>query len=164
MSLSYVKKAVFLLGILSLLSQSAHAKPGDHHKLTAVPRLFGRTAKNMVTFKDKQAAFEEWGSVGIALTDGLVSHNVISRVPDAQEADPLYGRRPSLARYVSITLTSGMVEAALTQYGHETWDNGGSRWVQHSPFAISAGAHIFGIAESEHTLHAICSRAGIVCQ
>jgi hypothetical protein len=57
-----------------------------------------------------------------------------------------------------------MAEAGLTQYGHETWDRGGSRWVQHWPMMVSVGAPLTAIAITEHSIRTQCAQAEIVCR
>ena len=118
----------------------------------------------MFTFKDKAAAIEEWGNVGVDIADAVVSNNLRRRAPSL-EANPIYGAHPTLGLYLGILGTTGMFEAGLTQYAHERYDLAGRHpdWVTYFPLAINAGLHGASIAISEHEFHTACHTAGLTC-
>lgn len=154
------------------LSQGSYAQTKDkgtkqHRLLTAVPRGVGRTARNMVTFRDKQATGEEWVCLLAALADGIVSYNIERRTPlgAGAEANPILGSHPSLGRYVGTQVVLGMFEAGMTQYTHEMLDrpDSGNHWLQHLPAIVSVSVHGAAIALSEHAMRVECTQAGIVC-
>lgn len=145
-----------------LFAISASAAP---HKLTAVPRALGRTAANMVTFKDKTAALEQWASLGITVADGLVSEHALKSAPaNTIEVNPIFGSHPTTATYLAINIPFGMLSATMTQLAHEDFDHNGGVKRTVWPSVIQIGAHTAGIAWSEHQLHQECSRAGIQCR
>jgi len=49
----------YLAGLLILVGSIVPSAHADHRKLTFVPRLAGRTAVDMLLFKDKTAATEQ---------------------------------------------------------------------------------------------------------
>ena len=59
-----MKLAIALLALgmaTTVQAQEPAARTSNFVRIaSAVPRAWGRTVKNMVTFKDKQAAVEEW--------------------------------------------------------------------------------------------------------
>lgn len=148
------------LVLLLLCPCVSHA---DSRKVTAIPRALGRTARNMVTFRDKQAAIEEWGNVGVGVADVVTTHNLLQQSASASEANPLFGKRPSLGFLLSFTLATAWTEAGLTQYSHEHYDQQ-SHWVTFTPIVFYATAHVTAIAISESNFYQACRQAHIVCQ
>lgn len=148
----------YLTALLLLLVPSARA-----NKLAAIPKEIARTGKNMVTFRDKQAAIEEWGNIGVGVADVVTTHNLLQQSASASEANPLFGKRPSLGFLLSFTLATAWTEAGLTQYSHEHYDRQ-SHWVTFTPIAFYATAHVTAIAISESNFHQACRQAHIVCQ
>jgi hypothetical protein len=127
----YAFRGLFLL---LLAAVPLHAAP---RWLTAVPRAFGRTAVNMVTFRHPAAALEEWAIFGAVAADAYTTSSALSRCPSCHETSPLLGTHPSNAR-LAITATGlAFSEATTTQYSNElTWE-GGSRWWKVFPVATA---------------------------
>lgn len=149
---------------LTALALVSLALPARANKLTAVPKLAGRTARNMVTFHDKQAAIEQWSCLVLNLTDGIVSWNAGRVAPNVHEANPLLGPRPSLAHYSFALGGVGFGQAMITQTAHEWFDGTKWKWETFTPLAFGAAANIYGISATEHTIQTDCRTAGIVCR
>lgn len=85
------------LAVLILCATPAYA--GPKKVLTALPRLAGRTAVNMATFRNKTLAFQQWAIVGAVFADGATSHRVLTGCLNCRERSPLMPYRPSGGRY-----------------------------------------------------------------
>jgi len=150
-----------LLIICTLVfTATATAKPN----LLSVPREVGRTARNMTTFHDKAAALEEWGNLGVTLADFIVSENVLRRDPAVQEVNPIFGRHPSMGRYIAIGTPFGMYGAVVTQYLHEQTDGTDKHYWTYLPAGVDGAIHGAAIAWNEHEFRVTCKQVGIVCQ
>lgn len=133
------------------------------HKLLLVVLLMGRTGRNMATFRDKQAGAEEWAGLAATVADGVVSEHVLSSVPGSYEANPLFGKHPSQAKYLTLTVPIGFYSSVLTQYTHEHYDSQPSQWRAVLPAAITIGIHSGAIAFDEHELRVTCEKAQLRC-
>ena len=152
---SHCAKLIFLLALYFVPFSSYAA----NRKLTAMPRAVGRTTKNMVTFRSPWIAAAQWGSLGAAVADGIVSAHVLATLPSSYEANPLFGKHPSIGKYLAITIPAGMFSATVTQYGHETNEG----WRSGLPFLITGTVHGAAIAWNEHLLRQ-CEQIGITCR
>lgn len=118
----------------------------------------------MVLFRDKAAAIEEWANLAASIGDGVVSEHVLETVPGSYEANPLFGKHPTAAKYLGITIPIGFYSAVVTQYGHERLDGTRKSWQTVLPLGITGGIHTFGMFWNEHELRVTCARAGITCK
>lgn len=83
--------------IFLLLASPAMAQ--THHNIPSrLARLAGRTAENMILFKDKQAAGAEWGITLSFAADAYESRQVQHFCRGCLETSPLLGEHPSRFR------------------------------------------------------------------
>jgi len=82
--------------VIALLSTSVEAQHRNIASRTV--RLAGRTAANMITFKDKQAAIAEWGITLSFAADAYESRQVQHFCVGCAETSPLLGEHPSRFR------------------------------------------------------------------
>lgn len=125
----------------------ASAKPG--RAATAIPRALGRTAKNMVTFKDRSAAVDEWATLGAFMLEGQFASRAIADNPHTREIYPLFPGRPRGATVNLSMLATAFLYDGLEQYGHElcnglkATDPKGCQGLEHLPAAATiAGSMI----------------------
>lgn len=83
---------IFALLATSTMAQTHHSVP------SRLARLAGRTAANMVTFKDKRAAIAEWGITLSFAADAYESRQVQHFCVGCAETSPLLGEHPSRFR------------------------------------------------------------------
>ena len=96
--------------------------------MTAYPRSLGRTARNMLTFRDRRAALEEWVIVGAWLADARTTQSGLNRCTTCQETFFAFGKRPGAPRIYSESAAFALSFAALQQAAHETFDADGPHW------------------------------------
>ena len=103
------------LGILTfLLVLAALPARADTKKiLMVVPKAMGRTAVNMVTFRNRESAVLQWLDVAAAFADAETTRRSISR--GSTEYNPFLGRRPGGPRTYATLLTMGFGYATMTQ-------------------------------------------------
>lgn len=150
--------------VFAVLLTALTAQAAPHKKLMAVPRLTARTGKNMVLFKDKAAAAEEWGNMLVTVADFVISENTLKRLPGSYEANPIFGKHPSIWNYLAVGIPIGGYGSVVTQNIHEVNDGTKYHYQTYLPVAIAAGMHTAGIVLAEHEIHSVCSQAGITCR
>src|SRR5262249_15142344 len=91
--------------------------PKVKHTLMFVPRAMQRTALNMVTFRNRNLAIEQWIDIAATLADAETTRESINR--GSTEFNPFLGRRPSGARTYITLLTVGFTYGTMTQVIHE---------------------------------------------
>jgi hypothetical protein len=97
------------------------ARAGPMRALSAIPRAVGRTAGNMVTFRDRSLAFHQWLLVGASLVNAESSIDLYRRCPSCSERDTFfYGSRPSVARLIGLELMGGMAYSTIQQAAWES--------------------------------------------
>jgi hypothetical protein len=115
-------RSPILLCSLMLIGTSAQAGPKHVRRImTAVPRAFGRTAENMVTFKDPRLALNQWILVAAVMTDAKTSLDVEHRCPVlCRERDSLlYGAHPTGLRIFGLLSTAGLYYSTINQAAWE---------------------------------------------
>lgn len=149
-----------LLAILLCAIPSAAAQ---RSKISGAAHTVGRTARNMVTFRDKTAGVEEWLTLAAAIGDAAVSEHALKTLTGAREANPIFGSHPGIGTYLALEIPVGMYSATVTQYAHEQYDRTGKSYRSMLPLAVNGGIHTFGMFWAEHELRQ-CHQAGIQCQ
>ncbi len=81
--------------------------------LMAVPRAAGRTAVNMITFRNRESAILQWTDMAAALADAETTRRSLSR--GSNEFNPFLGRRPSGPRVYFTLLGVGFGYGTMTQ-------------------------------------------------
>jgi len=110
-----------LLCSLMLIGTSVQA--GPKHFLTAVPRAFGRTAENMVTFKDRGLALNQWILMTTVLIDAKTSLDLTHRCPvPCENYGSVWGAHPSAARVYGTLGLTGVYYSTLNQVAWEVSD------------------------------------------
>jgi hypothetical protein len=105
----------------AILCIGSNAQAGPKRVLTAIPRAVGRTAENMVTFRDRQLAIHQWILVAAVLANSGSEINLYHRCSNCHELDSfVYGLHPSAARLVGIELLAGMSYATIQQAAWES--------------------------------------------
>ena len=90
------------------------------HILTAAPRAVGRTAENMVTFKDRGLALNQWILMAAVLIDAKTSLELTRRCPVACENyASVWGTHPSAARVYGMLGVTGIYYSTLNQVAWE---------------------------------------------
>lgn len=108
---------------LAILFIGSSAQAGPKRVLTAVPRAFGRTAENMVTFKDRGLALNQWMLMGAVLIDAKTSLDLTRRCPvPCENYGSVWGAHPSAARVYGTLGLTGMYYSALNQVAWEISD------------------------------------------
>jgi hypothetical protein len=103
-----------ILSVLLLVMFAALPAKADLKKvLLVVPKAMGRTAVNMVTFRNRETALMQWVGIAAAVADAETTRRSISR--GSTEYNPFLGRRPSAARTYTTLLTVGFGYATMTQ-------------------------------------------------
>jgi hypothetical protein len=98
---------------------AAHA--GPKRTLSAFPRAVGRTAANMVTFRDRNLAWHQWALFAGALANAGSSIDLYHRCPTCTERDMFfYGSRPSAGRLIGFELLGGMAYSTIQQVSWES--------------------------------------------
>ena len=83
-----------------------HCRPcRSKRTLSAFPRAVGRTAANMVTFRDRNLAWRQWALFAGALANAGSSVELYRRCPTCTERDTFfYGSRPCASRLIGFEL------------------------------------------------------------
>jgi hypothetical protein len=91
--------------------------PKAKHSLLFVPRAMQRTALNMVTFRNRELAIQQWVDIAATFADAETTRESINR--GSTEFNPFLGRRPSGPRTYITLLTVGFTYGTMTQVIHE---------------------------------------------
>ncbi len=102
-----------VLALLLLAFIALPARADIKKILLVVPKAMGRTAVNMVTFRDRESAIMQWMDIAAVIADAETTRRSINR--GSTEYNPLLGRRPSAARTYATLLTVGFGYATMTQ-------------------------------------------------
>ena len=78
-----------------------------------IPKAMGRTAVNMVTFRNRESGVMQWMDIAAALADAETTRRSINR--GSMEYNPFLGRTPSGPRTYFTLLTVGFGYATMTQ-------------------------------------------------
>jgi hypothetical protein len=78
-----------------------------------VPKAMGRTAVNMVTFRNRESAILQWTAVAAAMADAETTRRSMGR--NGTEYNPVLGSRPSGPRAYVTLLGMGFGYATMTQ-------------------------------------------------
>jgi hypothetical protein len=135
-------KAICLLALVVCFASIGQGQDEAHSMrrgVTSIPRLMGRTVKNMVTFHDKASAFAEWGIVAAAFADSRTTQTALARCPGCVETNFLYGSHPNVPRIYLTSMTLGLLEASVSQFTYEQVGHQYGLFL--SPFAISGAWH-----------------------
>jgi hypothetical protein len=100
--------ALFLLPFIAL-----PARADVKSVLLVVPKAMGRTAVNMVTFRNRNLAIMQWMDIAATLADAETTRRSINR--GSTEYNPFLGRHPSAFRTYATLLTVGFSYATMTQ-------------------------------------------------
>jgi hypothetical protein len=102
---------VFALFLLPFVALPARADVKS--VLLVVPKAMGRTAVNMVTFRNRNLAIMQWMDIAATIADAETTRRSINR--GSTEYNPLLGRHPSAFRTYATLLTVGFSYATMTQ-------------------------------------------------
>jgi hypothetical protein len=110
-----------LLCSLMLIGTSVQAGPKHIRQImTAAPRAFGRTAENMVTFKDPRLALNQWILMASVLVDAKTSFDVTRRCPEpCENYSFVWGAHPPAVRVYGLLGVTGMYYATINQAAWE---------------------------------------------
>lgn len=88
--------------------------------VTAAPRAVGRTAENMVTFKDRGLALNQWVLMAAVLVDAKTSLDLTRRCPvPCENYGSVWGAHPSAARVYGTLGLAGVYYSTLNQVAWE---------------------------------------------
>jgi hypothetical protein len=110
-----------MAALFLLLAVTAHASPKNITRiLTAAPRAVGRTVENMVTFKDRGLALNQWILMGAVLFDAKTSLDLTRRCPEpCENYGSVWGAHPSAARVYGMLGLTGIYYSTLNQVAWE---------------------------------------------
>jgi hypothetical protein len=91
--------------------------PKVKHSLMFVPRAMQRTALNMVTFRNRELAIQQWVDIAATFADAESTRRSIDR--GSTESNPFLGTRPSAPRTYITLLAVGFSYGTMTQVIHE---------------------------------------------
>ncbi len=164
-----VPRPLRLLPVLLLffLMMPLAAEAQVRRVLTAYPRAVARTAWNMLTFKSKQAAIEQWVVLGAVLYDIRSTDQRLRACARCTEATSwFYGVRPGTRRLYAQGSAVAFTYGAMIQLGHEQ-DAGGPRIVNRiapAGFAAAVAAGHTMAARDNLALHRSCQAAQLSCR
>lgn len=101
------------LALLFIAFAALPARADTKKILMIVPRAMQRTALNMVTFRNRELAIQQWVDIAATFADAETTRRSINR--GSTEDNPFLGRSPSAARTYVTLLTVGFTYATLTQ-------------------------------------------------
>jgi len=112
---------LMMAALFLFLAQTAHASPKNITRIvTAAPRAVGRTAENMVTFKDHGLALNQWILMGAVLFDAKTSLDLTRRCPEpCENYGSVWGAHPSAARVYGLLGLTGIYYSTLNQVAWE---------------------------------------------
>jgi hypothetical protein len=99
------------------LKSESTMSPKVKHSLMFVPRAMQRTALNMVTFRNRELAIQQWVDIAATFADAETTRRSIDR--GSTESNPFLGSRPGAARIYITLLTVGFSYATMTQVIHD---------------------------------------------
>lgn len=117
--------------LLSFLAARAHAGPNSIKRIvTAAPRAVGRTAENMLTFKDRSLALHQWVLVAAIMANAGSEVDLYSRCQNCHELDTaFYGLHPSGGRVILEELAGAMFFSTVQQGAWESsYEEHSSEW------------------------------------
>ena len=157
--LNRISAVLVVLAVASLTCHAGPIKQRGRLRGAVVGSLdeLGRTARNMVTFRDKQAALQQWGIVLANSLDAYTTARVLSACTDCIEANPIYGKHPSSLRSIGIRVGLLTYILAGQQYIHENLDHTSWRGVTWLVPAESAGLETWAVVHNLHVLHSLPS-------
>ena len=91
--------------------------PKLKRSLLYVPRAMQRTALNMVTFRNRELAIQQWVDIAATFADAETTRRSIDR--GSTEYNPFLGSRPSGPRAYVTLLGIGFTYGTMTQIIHE---------------------------------------------
>lgn len=155
--------AFALLFLVVAFAGDAAASPHPKFKriVTALPRAWGRTARNMFTFRDPLAAVQQWGQIAAVMMDARSTDVGINQCRCMVELNPFLGKHPSSARiYIEMNFFA-LNEVATTQFFHEQLDPGRKREqaLTFIPLAESGALHGWAASHNWNLLHNVRSGA-----
>ena len=101
------------IALLLLVFTALPARADVKKILMVVPKAMGRTAINMVTFRNRESALLQWVDMAAAFADAETTRRSITR--GSTENNPFLGRRPGGPRTYATLLTVGFGYATMTQ-------------------------------------------------
>jgi hypothetical protein len=103
------------------LAVTADAGPKHIRRIaTAAPRAVGRTAENMVTFKDRGLALNQWILMAAVLVDAKTSLDLTRRCPEpCENYGSVWGAHPSAALVYGMLGLTGIYYSTLNQVAWE---------------------------------------------
>lgn len=97
--------------------KSELTSPKVKHSLMFVPRAMQRTAVNMITFRNRELAIQQWVDIAATFADAESTRRSIDR--GSTESNPFLGSRPSAPRTYITLLTVGFSYGTMTQVIHD---------------------------------------------
>jgi hypothetical protein len=116
-------KRLFIFLLLPIATMAQH-----HNIASRTVRLAGRTAANMLTFKDKRAAVAEWGITLSFFADAYESRQVQHFCVGCEETSPLLGAHPSRTRLFTTEMALAFITDMQAQ-GIREVSRGDSHWL-----------------------------------
>lgn len=118
-----MKRYLILLMLFLFSAFSSQAAP---RWLTAAPRTIGRAYGNMLTFKNKPLAVEQWATLGVMIFDDKTTLDVFHRCYNCVESTWYHinhGRQYGIG-VAAIDVAIGTTEyVSIEQYGQEIMKN-----------------------------------------
>lgn len=130
-----------MLASVAASGQSVKASPTLSRRITAVPRVVGRTARNMVTFHDRLAAVQEWAIFAADTADLFTTVRLLDRFPTTYETHWLMPRRPTHLHFALQGLGQALLESSFEQYSHELLDGKPSYGAKFAPLLAFGYSH-----------------------
>jgi hypothetical protein len=114
-------RKLVLFASFPLLAISARAGATNVKRIvTAAPRAVGRTAENMITFKDRGLALNQWILMTAVLIDAKTSLDLTRRCPEpCENYGSVWGAHPSAARVYGTLGLTGIYYSTLNQVAWE---------------------------------------------
>jgi hypothetical protein len=114
-------RTIILVACSFVFAANAAGRPTNlKHVLTAVPRAVGRSAENMVTFKDRNLALHQWLLFAALMANAGSEVNLYSRCQNCHELNTIiYGLHPSAGRLIGEEFIGAMFFATIQQ---ESWE------------------------------------------
>ena len=97
--------------------KSEFTSPKLKQSLMFVPRAMQRTALNMITFRNRELAIQQWIDIAATFADAESTRRSINR--GSTESNPFLGRRPGAPRTYITLLTVGFSYGTMTQVIHD---------------------------------------------
>ena len=112
------------------------------HIVTAAPRAVGRTVENMMTFKDRGLAINQWILMSAVLFDAKTSLDLTRRCPTpCENYGFVWGTHPSAARVYGTLGITGIYYSTINQVSWEISDTetdpGGRAFERYFPLFLA---------------------------